>query len=325
MKNFRYLTLIVLYLLISTLSSGQENTQVSHILSMEWSPDGVYLAIAQSDGIVRITRADGTSLTEIRADHTTLYALSWSPNQSLLATSGDEEVIRLWDTQTWELVREILVIGTGAYRMTWSADGKVLFASAFSSFQGWDVSTGTALTEGYTITLIDIAWRPKHSEQFAYLGTSSSGILTWENAQLNRRVKLEEFSGPIIRKSLAWNTDGTRLVISGNSGEIQLWDANNAQKLAALPAKDHAIFDMQFIGDDYAVAATEAGALLIIDLIALEVSVLREFDGQLTAMAWNPVSRDLSVAGYRVAEGDANAQPSIFLEQIAFEDVQPVP
>eukprot|EP00933_Yihiella_yeosuensis_P053055 TRINITY_DN5121_c0_g2_i1.p1 TRINITY_DN5121_c0_g2~~TRINITY_DN5121_c0_g2_i1.p1 ORF type:complete len:636 (+),score=74.36 TRINITY_DN5121_c0_g2_i1:47-1954(+) len=89
--------------------------------AVTWSPDGRCLASAGPLGSVQIwshsellTEQDAPSCVTLRRWRSagTVNSISWSPDTSVLAVlhrnrSGGEPLIRLWDTQTWEIVSHV--------------------------------------------------------------------------------------------------------------------------------------------------------------------------------------------------------------------------
>jgi len=75
---------------------------------LQFDPSGRTLAVAYVDGTVRLWRvADGALIFERKTKAKELYSLDWSPDGSMLATSGLRAPITLWDGATMSVVREI--------------------------------------------------------------------------------------------------------------------------------------------------------------------------------------------------------------------------
>jgi WD40 repeat protein len=93
--------------------------------NVSWSPDGARLAMLESgellvyDFVARQVEADLQFDEEYPAD------VVWSPNVQFLATGG--AVIRIWDTNTWEIVGTISAEAR-VRTLQWSPDGQFLFS-----------------------------------------------------------------------------------------------------------------------------------------------------------------------------------------------------
>ena len=82
-----------------------------------------------------------------------IYDLAFSPDGKALATCGYDRLIRLWDTATGKLVRDLKDHSDAVYAVAFSPDGKLLASGAADrAVKIWDVATGKRL---YTLERID--------------------------------------------------------------------------------------------------------------------------------------------------------------------------
>lgn len=89
--------------------TGTANVGMDYVYDLAFSPDGKFAAMAHwPDGLVSVWSADFTkSLTSFSAHSLATWGLSYSPNGQLLATGGADNVARLWDTSSWEMLHEM--------------------------------------------------------------------------------------------------------------------------------------------------------------------------------------------------------------------------
>jgi WD40 repeat protein len=93
--------------------------------TVEWSPDGERFAVLDRNGFL-IYNVSTTSIENtVLFDEASPAVLRWSPDGSFLATGGS--VIRIWDTETWEVVGMIQPACCGAYNLQWSPDSRYIF------------------------------------------------------------------------------------------------------------------------------------------------------------------------------------------------------
>ena len=71
------------------------------------------------------------------------YTLAFSPDGRLLATAGDDPLVRIWDVRTGRLVREFEQNVGGVLGLEFSPDGRTLALSGKPDASLWDVATGT--------------------------------------------------------------------------------------------------------------------------------------------------------------------------------------
>ncbi|HEX8721973.1 MAG TPA: WD40 repeat domain-containing protein [Pyrinomonadaceae bacterium] len=95
-----------------------------------------------------------------------VFALAFSPDGRVLAVSTINRVVKLWSTETGELVRSIAVKGGPVSKLLWSPDGRVLATEdAARAFQFWDAETGEpkARTGAHRRPITQTGWAAGHA------------------------------------------------------------------------------------------------------------------------------------------------------------------
>ncbi len=137
--------------------------------------------------------------------------LALSPDGSLVATTGYDGMIRLWDVATGDLVRVLVGHDSYVYGVAWSADGRYL-ASAGShdlTVRVWEVKTGLPLKvlTGLKDVPIVVAWSPDGSLLAA--GTAQSGYVSVWGMASGTHLKTVSSGKSIV--ALAFSPDGKTL------------------------------------------------------------------------------------------------------------------
>jgi len=116
--------------LIQTFKSGN----YSFIISVACSPDGKTIAAGRLNGEIELwdversqVRLTLNNYSESRCD---VNGLAWSPDGSLLATTGEDKKIYLWDTKTWEKYAWEEHSFLPVWSISWSPDGKKVASGA---------------------------------------------------------------------------------------------------------------------------------------------------------------------------------------------------
>jgi WD40 repeat protein len=74
---------------------------IDRVIPVAWSPDGRWLASADSSGTIRVRSADGTHLRFQLKGHTQrIQGLAWSPNGRHIASASVDRTLKLWDAQS---------------------------------------------------------------------------------------------------------------------------------------------------------------------------------------------------------------------------------
>src|SRR5262249_42232772 len=117
------------------------------IAHLAFRPDGKRLATASLDGTCKLW--DTSTWKEIKsltAQGTTLEAIAWSRDGTLVA-AGDDEAVYLWNASSYEILHTLNTPGKGLIDFT--PDGRTLLTGRFDcrpddphAFTRWDVPSG---------------------------------------------------------------------------------------------------------------------------------------------------------------------------------------
>jgi WD40 repeat protein len=158
----------------------------------------------------------------LRGHQGEVYHAEFSPDGKVLATSGQDRTVRLWDVATGE-TRRIL---TGhSHDVNWVAfapDGRTLAtASEDQTVKLWDAATGAErqTLSGHRAEVVGALFTPDGRRLVSC--DRDEHIIVWDPAtgreQLTFRVRKE------FDEAMAISPDGTTLAVGG-SGGIGLWD-----------------------------------------------------------------------------------------------------
>lgn len=96
-----------------------------------------------------------------------VFALAFSPDGRVLAVSTLNRVVKLWGTETCELLSSFVVPGGPVSSLLWSPDGRVLATAdaAAGTFHFWDAATGGARgrTAAHRKEISATAWAGGHA------------------------------------------------------------------------------------------------------------------------------------------------------------------
>ncbi len=219
--------------------------RIGHIT---WSPDGKYLATPSFDKTVGIWDVDPEKLVHVLEGHKAeVSSATWSPNAKQIATASRDRTIQIWNAKGGRRIR-ILENGHDdlVRHVSWSPDGLRL-ASASNDFRlvfwntsSWRASWGDAAADHVAF----IAWSPTRN---LFAAAIANGNILIYDRTANLLRTLAGHHGSVL--SLAWLTDGERLVSASFDGSIRVWNVLSGQQQHMLIAGQDAFTSVTISAD----------------------------------------------------------------------------
>lgn len=191
-------------------------------------------------------------------------AVALSPDGAMLATAGDDHMVRLWNASDGTLVRSLRGHSDWIQRVAFSPDGLVL-ASAGNDrrIHLWDVETGQLVR-----TL------PDHPAGIYTLAFSHDGRLLatagFEKVvrvyDLNNGQRLHELTCSCAdNRALAFSPDGEQLLVGGRGGCVSIWQLADGSLARQLDLQTQRVRGLAFSPDATRIAV--AGEGIEIDIL----------------------------------------------------------
>jgi WD40 repeat protein len=209
--------------------------------------------------------------------------MALSPDGTLVATSGYDGMVRLWDTQTGELKRVLVGHDSYSYGLTWSADGRYL-ASAGSfdyTVRVWEARTGLPLKvlRGLKDAPITVAFSPDGALLAA--GTGGSGYVpVWQVAK-GKLLKTAETGKPVL--DLAFSPDGRTLACAVSEVGVSLLAAPDWTATSKIDLTGQNPRGLSFLAGGKELVAGGDKHLVVWDVAAKKV--VRKLDGNVAGLA----------------------------------------
>ena len=195
------------------------------VTALAVAPNGKLLAVADSTtgaagevSFFAIGSAAGRKPIHTLAAHADMILdIAFSPDGRILATTGYDRLIKLWDVDTGRLLRTLKDHSDAVYSLAFDPTGQLLAsAGADRAVKVWNVQTGVRL---YTLSdstdwVYAVAWRPD-GKQLAAGGVDKS-IRTWDVSSAGgklrvrcspmRRLSAGSATRPTATRSIPWRT-----------------------------------------------------------------------------------------------------------------------
>ena len=165
--------------------------------------------------------------------------MGWRPDGKLLASSGWDNAIRLWDPATGscvQVLRDLDHPETHFFGLAWSPDGTRLASGGGSRDSGelfvWDGHSGECIyaLQGLAGVIYTIAWN-RVGDQL--ISGGSNGRLSWWGLLHGECVRVRKAHQGAVQ-SLKHSPDGRRLASCGDDGVINVWDLQSGDLLQTL-------------------------------------------------------------------------------------------
>ena len=287
------------------------------VLSVDFSPDGRWLASASRDDAVRLwdwqaedPAAAGRVLRGHKADVT---SVAFGPDGRWLASASMDRTIRLWDLQAADPAGSVQVL-TGheneVWSVTFSPDGRWLASGSYDAtarlwdLQAPDPAAAPRVLRGHE----GIVWSVAFSPDGRWLTTTGNDatIRLWELRAEGAPAEPRVLRGHEERVFLsAFSPDGRWLASSSGDTTLRLWDLEAADPAAAprvLRGHEDVVLGLSFSPDGRRLASSSIdGTARLWDLAtqdaAPRATVLRGHEGPVTWVTFSPDGDWLATGG----------------------------
>jgi WD40 repeat protein/serine/threonine protein kinase len=196
-----------------------------------------------------------------------VLSVAISPDGKVLASTGFDGTIKLWDLATGELLKTMVAHQNYGRYLAFSPDGKLLASAGFDTkVKLWDVARGEELKTlaGHTHGEIRrVAFSPD-GRSLASVGEDGAAIL-WDTATFKPLRKFLCQQGGLW--GVCFSPDGKTLATAGDDQCVRLWDLATGWLHGVLRGQKQRI---RFVGyhpsGRYLASSAEDGAIMIWDL-----------------------------------------------------------
>jgi WD40 repeat protein/DNA-binding SARP family transcriptional activator len=273
--------------------------------TVDWSPDGTIFVTEgpEDSGLIDIRdAATGESLRSFRGHDIDVNAVAFSRDGSMLATTGDDGAVRVWDPTTGDKLAEYTAEeGGSVVGPSFSPDGSRLAAAWGDVVRVIDVATGDVVAEIQALLPSSTDFSPD-GERLA-IGAGPS-ILVVDAAS---GEEVLSFRWPELAVTgvgdVGWSPDGRWIATAGSDSTARVWDAGTGEQRFSVTGHTGAVVAVDWSPDATRLATVSLDGTARISELAdggvreLFSFAARDTNGGLNGVAFSP-------DGERVMTGD---------------------
>ncbi|NER39419.1 MAG: hypothetical protein F6J93_36655 [Oscillatoria sp. SIO1A7] len=222
-----------------------------------------------------------------------VYAARFSPDGEIIATAGEDDTAKIWDSSGQQLA-ELKGHRGPVYDLSFSPDGEqIATAGQDGTVRLWDLS-------GRQLQQINAY---KHRVSTVSFSQSGDLLLT---ASIYGKIKLwnrsgkqqAEFKGnSSLVHAVSFSPDGERMATAGKDGTVQLWDLSG-QRLAEFKGHRRPVYNLSFSPDgQYLASVGEDSTVRLWDLSTERMRELKQHRYRVYGVSFSSDGQRLATAG----------------------------
>ncbi|MDP8238596.1 MAG: WD40 repeat domain-containing protein [Candidatus Hatepunaea meridiana] len=185
----------------------------------------------------------------------TIHSVAYSPDGKWLATGGDDYTIRIYSTDTWELVHTLKGHSYWVFSVCFSPDGSTLASGSWKEIKLWRVSDGSEIRKikGHSSHVFSVCFSPDGSMLAS--GSQDKSIKLWRVSDWS---KIRIIKGHLsFINSVCFSPDGSTLASGNTDNSVKLWRVSDGKLIATLEGDVNSRFrSVNFSADGSMLAAS---------------------------------------------------------------------
>ncbi len=222
--------------------------------------------------------------------------IAFSPDGRLVATSGDDALVKIWDAGAGYELRSLAHIAA-ARAVAFSPDGSRLAAGAFDgTIKIWDAASGRELhalkssEQGPRRRVNAVAFSP--DGRWLAAGGNDAAVRIWDTTAGAEAQSLKGHAAEVL--SVAFSADGRRIASGARDGVIKIWDAGGGREAASLAGHTGAVSSVAFNSDGQRLLSGGADKTVKLwDVEKREARTLSGHTGEVLSVAFSADGRQL--------------------------------
>lgn len=262
---------------------------------LAWSPDGLRIAESSGNDPVKLLDPNDRASPIVVGKEWSSLSVSWTSNGKLLASSGFDPVVHIWNVDSGAEVRTLSGKAEQIHSVAWSYHSSALAAvDDDGNIFLWDAVSGALLRNlgDQQAHCFAIAWSPDDRLLASAWNDGTVRVQDVESGEQIWNIGLHKES----TSSVAWSSDGKLIASAGVDGMIHICDAATGAKKQTLQGHTAAVTRVACHPDGNRLASAGSDrSVRVWDPITGKL-MLSFFDlsSEVTTVAWSPDGKTLA-------------------------------
>lgn len=204
-----------------------------NVLSLDFSPNGEWLATGDTSGQVRLWRvSDGQPERDWQGHTWCTKVVRFSPDGRLLASGSYDSSIKLWNVRTGQCLHILQGHQNLVMALDWSRDSQSFISADLRVVKLWDALTGKCIAELETGAQGSIQHIIRHPTLDVFAICLDDRVQLWD---LTARCCIQTLIGHTLLTSCAsWHPEGHLLATAAHDRTVKIWDARTGSCLQTI-------------------------------------------------------------------------------------------
>ncbi|AGO12097.1 AaceriAEL269Cp [[Ashbya] aceris (nom. inval.)] len=220
---------------------------------LDWHPDGNHLLSGGADNLVKLWNMSNNSFEELRGHVGRVSRVKTHPSGRLAASASFDLTWILWDLERKVELQLQEGHSKPVYTIAFQTDGALLASAGLDAVCAiWDLRSGEPIMklEGHANAISGVDWSP-NGYQLATAGGDGT-VRVWDirNVGAESAILAHQVAALDVKFKKG---DGTFLVSCGHDKLVNIFNADNWQKLASLEGHTDRVFTVDITDDGSAI------------------------------------------------------------------------
>jgi WD40 repeat protein len=218
------------------------------VLAVTFHPDGQRLATAISNEVVGWDICQSKQLFAAQGHTAWILCLTYSPDQTMIASGSRDETIRLWDAETGQCLKTLACPGSWIQTLVFSPDGEYLVSGGSDGkIRLWHVATASCqrVLSGHGDRILSLKFTADGRTLVS--GSQDKTVAVWDFESGDRRHTWNISLNWALAMDLS--PDGRTLVTGSDGKTVKFWDLATGDCLKTLPGYASRVWSVAFSPD----------------------------------------------------------------------------